>query len=306
MSDLAAELYAGRKTFFIAPDTSLLPEIYMEEYLNHGYEAYIIVDDRYCSLRRKVELIISLFSDSILFFYIDAEIHGIDWPKYIYQLQRTYGDKVLIGVLYSKRKSEEEKSKLERFYLFDVGIPCGCIPLEYQHAKNFPLIDRILYVNQAGGRRKTVRAICDDKSEISFIHKKVQYKGKINDISLNHFSCIFQNSELSIPVSGRISDFMLVVNGLHIHGDGTLLMQRNTPEGVLNIFVFTRKDGSNGLDSDSEHRLSQKIYQIVSSRTKNLLQTVFATAGKEEEESIEAAKFQAKYGPKNQASQSES
>ena len=93
---------------------------------------------------------------------------------------------------------------------------------------------------------------------------------------------------------------MLVVNGLHIHSDGVLLMQRNTPEGVLNIFVFTRKDGSNGLDSDTEHRLSQKIYQIVTTRTKNLLQTVFTTAGKEEEEAIEAAKFQAKYGPKKQ------
>ena len=306
MSDSSAELFAGRKTFFIAPDLSLLPEAYMEEYLNHGYETYIIVDDRYCSLKRKVELIISLFTDSILFFYIDAEIHGIEWPKYIYQLQRTYGDKVLIGVLYSKRKSDEEKSRLERFYLFDVGIPCGCIPLEYQHAKNFPLIDRILYVNQAGGRRKTVRAICDDKSEITFDFKKNQYKGKICDISLNHFSCIFKDSENVIPVSSKISDFMLIVNGLHIHADGTLLMQRNTPEGVLNIFVFTRKDGTNGLDSDSEHRLSQKIYQIVTTRTKNLLQTVFTTAGKEEEEAIEAAKFQAKYGPKNQASQSES
>ena len=301
MSDLAPELFAGRKTFFIAPDTSLLPEMYMEEYLNHGYETYIIVDDRYCSLRRKVELIISLFTDSILFFYIDAEIHGIEWPKYIYQLQRTYGDKVLIGVLYSKRKSEDEKSRLERFYLFDVGIPCGCIPLEYQHAKNFPLIDRILYVNQAGGRRKTVRAICDDKSEITFEFKKIQYKGKICDISLNHFSCIFNDKENVIPVSSKVSDFMLVVNGLHIHADGTLLMQRNTAEGLLNIFVFTRRDGTNGLDSDSEHRLSQKIYQIVTTRTKTLLQTVFTTAGKEEEEAIEAAKFQEKFKSKTES-----
>ncbi|MBP5442440.1 MAG: hypothetical protein J6Y60_04285 [Treponema sp.] len=306
MSDTSADIFAGRKTFFIAPDTSLLPEAYMEDYLNRGYETYIIGDDRYCSLRRKVELIISLFSDAILFFYIDSEIHGIEWPKYIYQLQRTYGDKVMIGVLYSKRKSEEEKSRLERFYLFDVGIPCGCIALEYQYAKNFALVDRILYVNQAGGRRKTVRAICDDKSEITFSHKNTQYKGTICDISLNHFSCIFDESLAVLPISTKITDFMLVVNGVHIHSDGTLLMQRKTPEGILNIFVFTRKDGTNGLDSDTEHRLSQKIYQIVTTRTKTVLQTVFATAGKEEEEAIAAAKFQAKYGPKNQASQSES
>ena len=69
MSDVSYDIFSGRKTFFIAPDISLLPETYMEEYLSHGYETYIICDDRYCSLKKKVELIINLFRDSILFFY---------------------------------------------------------------------------------------------------------------------------------------------------------------------------------------------------------------------------------------------
>ena len=72
--DLSENLYAGRKTFFIAPDVTLLPEYYLEEDMNHGYESYIISDDRTCAMSRKVELLISMFPQSILFFYIDAKL----------------------------------------------------------------------------------------------------------------------------------------------------------------------------------------------------------------------------------------
>ena len=130
----------GRKTFFIVPDVSLLPESYLEDYLARGYETYIISDDRICPLTRKIDMILSVFTDSILFFYIDADIEGIEWSHYIKALHKTYGDKAMIGVLYTKRNSEKEKANLEKYYLFDVGIQCGCIALEYQRNKNFYLI----------------------------------------------------------------------------------------------------------------------------------------------------------------------
>ena len=55
----------GRKTFFIAPDSALLPEEYLQDFLVRGYEAYIINDDRYCPLQQKVEILINTFPDSI-------------------------------------------------------------------------------------------------------------------------------------------------------------------------------------------------------------------------------------------------
>lgn len=281
MSDDSFDILAGRKTFFIAPDVSLLPENYMEEYLLHGYETYIICDDRYCSLKKKVELIINLFKDSILFFYIDAAIEGIEWQKYIYQLQREHGDKVLIGVLYSKGHTDEEREKMEKYYLFDVGIQCGCIGLEYQHTKNFTLIDRVMHANQAGGRRKTVRAICDDTSEVSFVHENESFSAKITDISLNHFSCVMPKSAKKIPIYTKVTDMLLIVNGLHFETDGILLMERTSADGCpLYIFVFTRLDGSQGLESDTTHRLSQKIYKIVTTKAKDIMASAFESAGR--------------------------
>ncbi len=279
MGESTADLYAGRKTFFIAPDPSLLPESYMEDYLNHGYESYIICDDRYCPLYKKVEIIISLFSDCILFFYVDAVIEGLDWPKYILHLQHDYGNRVRIGVLYSKRRSESERERLERYYLFDVGVQCGCVALEYHHSKNFALLDKVMHANQAAGRRKTVRAICDDTSDVTFFYKKIEYKGKLEDVSLNHFSCVLFDAEPGeLPAYAKVKDILLVVNGMHFHSNGVLMMQRETEAGLLYIFVFMKADGTQGLESDSAHRLSQKIYQMVTTRTKDLLHTVFTQA----------------------------
>ncbi len=133
--DLDDSSVVGRKTFFIAPDLTLFPETFMEEYMTHGYEAYIINDDRYCPMDRKIEQIISMFPRSIFFFYVDAKIEGIEWQKFIYNLQRTHGENALLGVLYAKSRSEEERKKLEKFYLFDVGIQCGCIGLDFQQKK---------------------------------------------------------------------------------------------------------------------------------------------------------------------------
>ena len=132
MDDTISFALEGRKTFFIATEQSLLPESYLEDYLTRGYETYIIPDDRNCPLVKKVETIINIFDDSILFFYIDAEVMGLNWKIYIKQLQERHGEHVLIGVLYSKRHNEEERRRIEKYYLFDVGIQGGCISLEYQ------------------------------------------------------------------------------------------------------------------------------------------------------------------------------
>ncbi|MBQ2528787.1 MAG: hypothetical protein II547_00890 [Treponema sp.] len=288
--EYSGNLHAGRKTFFVAPDLTLLPEMYMEEYMTHGYESYIINDDRYCPIDRKVELIISMFPSSIFFFYVDAKIEGLEWRKFIYGLQREHGNEALFGVLYSKSKSEEERKQLENFYLFDVGIQCGCVGLDFQHKKNFPLIDNILKANQAAGRRKAIRAICSGASEVSFVRDNKQYRGKISDISLNHFSCTLYDG--SLPLYSKIKDMMLVIDGVHIQTNGVLLMQRKIGEDeVLNVFIFSTSDGSMGLEGENFIRVSEKIYQIISTKTKDVLHRLFITAGKELEESLAAEKL---------------
>ena len=269
----------GRKTFFVVPDATLLPETFLEDFMARGYETYIIGDDRYCPLKAKVEVIIETFTDSILFFYIDMQIKGVKWEKYIKELQEKYMGRILIGVLYAKRQSEEEKNRLEKYYLFDVGIQCGCIGLEYQKMKNFALIDKVMYANQACGRRKNIRAICDTRSKVSFVSKHGQVKGSILDVSLSHFSCIFEKT-LDIQMYEKVPKMLININGLHFVSDAILVMQRKKNGVLLNVFVFSNSMGQQGVESDLEPRLIERIYQMTSDKAKSLMRYKFEEARK--------------------------
>ena len=269
----------GRKTFFIVPDATLLPETYLEDFMARGYETYIIGDDRYCPLKAKIEVIIETFTDSILFFYIDMPIKGIKWDKYIRELQQKYMGRILIGVLYLKRQSEEEKTALEKYYLFDVGIQCGCIALEYQKTKNFALIDKVMYANQACGRRKNIRAICDTRSKVSFETKHGLIKGSVLDVSMSHFSCVFERT-LDIQLYEKVPKVLININGLHIISDAILVMQRMKNGVMLNVFVFSNSMGQQGVESDIQPRLLERIYQMTSEKVKALLRYKFEQARK--------------------------
>ncbi|MBR1535876.1 MAG: hypothetical protein IJ630_02950 [Treponema sp.] len=270
----------GRKTFFISPDPSLLPETYLEDYMARGYETYIIGDDRYCPLKAKVEVIIETFTDSILFFYVDSQVKGVKWEKYIKELQQKYMGRILIGVLYLKRQNEEEKKNLEKYYLFDVGIQCGCIALEYQKNKNFALIDKVMFANQACGRRKNIRAICDTRSRVSFITKRGQVKGSVLDVSMSHFSCIFDRT-LDIKLYEKVEKMLLNLNGLHFATDAILVMQRPKNGVTLNVFVFSNSMGQQGVESDIQSRLLERIYQLTSDKAKSLMRYKFDEARKD-------------------------
>ncbi len=282
--DSVKNIIVGRKTFYIVPDVTMLPESYLEDYLAKGYETYIIGEDRVCPLSKKVEMIISVFTDSILFFNIDAVIDGIEWPSYIKNLQTRYGDRVLIGVLYTKRSTEAEKKQLEKYYLYDVGIPCGCIAMEYQRAKNFALIERVMFANQACGRRKTVRAFCDRSSEMICEYKKHKIRGKIADISVNHFSCTF-DIDPDIPEYEKISHAIFLVDGMHFESDAVLMTTRKMDDQTLYIFFFIKRGGGgNGLEQEIAGRLGKKIYQMVTSRAKALMNSMFDKARRIAEE----------------------
>ncbi len=280
MDESIKHIIEGRKTFFIVPDVSLLPETYLEDYMARGYETYIIGDDRYCPLETKIEIIIKTFTDSIIFFYIDTLVDGIDWHIYIRELQERYREKVLLGVLYAKRPTEDQKKRLEKYYLFDVGIQCGCISLEYQKAKNFALIDKVMFANQACGRRKNVRAICDNNSKVNFETKKGLFKGTVLDVSMSHFSCVFENPP-TIPLYEKIRHMMVNINGLHFSTDAILLMNREVNGQNMYIFVFANSLGQQGLEADIRPRLLQKIYQMVSEKAKKLMWVKFDEARKQ-------------------------
>lgn len=273
----------GRKTFFIMPEfSSLLPESYLVDYLTKGYEAYLISNDQVCPLEKKIDIIISTFPDLIMFFFIDYIVEGIDWPTYMRFLKDKYGNKVNMGVLYTKRQNEKEKAAIERYYLYELGLQCGCIALEYQKTKNFSIIAKVMFANQACGRRKSVRAICNEKSRVKFKYANIEYAAQLCDISLSHFSCVLDSDEeLNILLYERLNNIYVEMNGMRFWTDAVLLVKRPTHDRVIYVFVFVQHDGTQGIEKETLPRLIQKIYDVIKARSKENLLRKFLDAAKE-------------------------
>ena len=73
------EIVTGRKTFFIMPDSSLMPNSFLEDFFSLGYECYYIEFDKRIDTKKMIEVILSLFKDIIVFFNVDSYVDDIKW-----------------------------------------------------------------------------------------------------------------------------------------------------------------------------------------------------------------------------------
>ncbi len=275
---LVDEIIKGRKTFFIAPDKGLFPENFLEDYLTQGFECYFIESDIFIPVAAKVDIILSIFKDSILFFNIDSALPDLTWEQLIVSARNKY-PQAMFGVLYTKRQSDIEKKSLERKYLYEMGLQCGCIQLEYQKTNNYGLISKILQANQAQGRRQNVRAVCGGNCTVKFSSENSpNIIAKLSDISLSHFSLTFKiDEDFSIMDYEKITDCQFYVKGLHFVSDAIMVMKRQTGDSVLYVFAFSNSEGQSGLDDLNRRLLISKIYSIMQENCQNLLDKAFQT-----------------------------
>jgi len=264
----------GRKTFFITPDNSLIPEHFLEDYFAMGYECYFIENNRFIPLETKIETIISVFQDVIIFFNIDYEISGIAWPFYIKRLQERYPN-ILIGVTYSKRSDKSARGNLEKKYLYDIGIQCGCVQLEYQRKDNLEIIQKILYANQARGRRKNIRALCSRSCTFSFKKMDTYYTGILKDISLSHFSVCVDSNSIHLTMWEKVKDVQIMLSGFTFRSDALLIAQRPINEGTLFVFAFLSPNGEANLDDILRGRLVPHLYKMMSENCQSMLKKLY-------------------------------
>lgn len=277
------EIVTGRKTFFITPDTTLIPESYLEDYFALGYECYFVENDKRVKLDKKLDILISLFHDVIFFFNIDYSIQDLDWYTFIRNIVDSYSNSASIGVLFTKRQSKDEKTRLEQKYLYEMGLRCGCIQLEYQKKQNFEIIEKILYANQAQGRRKNIRALCTSACTFNVNYNGMQTAGVLQDVSLSHFSFVFPQEKLNVQLYEKISDFHFNIRGFMFRSDAVLIMERPLDGQVLYVFAFVSSTGSNGLDSRIKQLLIPNVYKLMSSNCKAILDQIY---NKVDEQSI--------------------
>ncbi len=270
-----SDVRSGIKTFFVVPELSVFPEECLKTFCLHGYEAYYLHDDPYCPLVSKIHLIISAFAETILFFNIDRRIQGIDWAAFIRKLQYTYRDKVRIGVTFQKLNNPEETRRLERLYLYDIGITCGCIPIEYQKGKNLPLFLSVLAANKANGQRKHLRAVCSDAFRMNLGFKGRSFACAIRDISLSHFSCVFQGEEPEIPVMEKIQDIQMNLRGTRCTVNAVLCLKREIGGDRIHVFVFRTQDDRDGLDYEQQERVNAVVFNYFSGMVTEFLRKLF-------------------------------
>ena len=278
MSKFIDEIIKGRKVFFIAPDKTLFPSSYLEEYLVLGFECYFIDSDIFLPIEIKIDIILSIFKDSILFFNIDAPAQGANWIKIIRNMQEKYPE-TLFGVIYTKRQSQIERQNIEHQFLYNMELKCGCIQLEYQKKNNFMLISQALYANQAMGRRKNVRAVCSSSCTIQLTDSEGKIiQSRLADISISHFSFVLPEDQFKINEYEKIEDISFIIHGLRFRSDAVLYMTRPTESGILYVFAFQSKNGQNGLDEANKRMLVPKIYEIMVQNCTELLTKLFASA----------------------------
>ena len=213
------------------------------------------------------------FIRSILFFFIDSVV-GVDWGKFIKYVQESFQGRALLGVLYAKGRNQEQKSALEKYYLFDLGLQCGCIELEYNKLKNFSIIDKVMFANQACGRRKSVRAICDSSASANFIYQGVVVKGHVSDISVSHFSFIPdpQYTFPDIPIYSRIPEITVTFRGMRFKVPANLVIQREIGDGkTLQVYLMLKSNGQPGLDESVAEKVRARIYTTVTDKVKEVL-----------------------------------
>jgi hypothetical protein len=244
------ELYQGVKTFFIAPDLTLMPEDFLSHFFLKGFEAYYLMDDQYLDMETKIRVLFRLFPDFLLFFNIDRKLGKIEWPKAMAGIKDDFGERAKMGVLYSGYIEESTRKSIEKTYLYDIGTYCGCIPLMYKKQKNLALLQSVLVANEANGRRKSLRAICGSTCTFNLVIRGIKYLGEIRDISVSHFSCAFDGPDPDLPMYEKARGFQLNLSGIICTVDGVVFTKRVIEGSMLYVFVFRSSRDREGLDAE--------------------------------------------------------
>lgn len=285
------EIVTGRKVFFIAPDTTLMPWSYLEDFFALGYECYYIEYDKRGDFQKKIKAIINLFEDVLLFFNIDYPASGIDWEELIRSISIEENKKAFVGIYYARRQSNDEKLYIEKKFMPLVGLGAGFVQLEYSKSKNIEILEETLWSNQAQGRRKTIRALCTQTCTYNCMYEGNRESGVLQDISLSHFSIVIQHDKMPVKLYEKIKDFHLNIQGLLFTSDAVLMMERETPSGRLCVFAFLNSTGGNGLESRVKLLLIPTLYKLLLANVSMLIEhEVMQLKTKEREEEEEKQK----------------
>ena len=269
------EIVTGRKCFFILPDPSLMPISFLEDFFSLGFECYYIGNDGRVPVQKKIESILKLFKDVLIFINVDYELPDFNWTDYMKELLGKKASPEQFGIVFLKRQSAVELETIGKQFFQELGFKRGYMQLEYQKKNNLEIIARALYKNQAQGRRKAIRVLCSSACTYKFFYENDPYSGSLQDISLSHFSILSEDGPLPIKLYEKITGIHFNIKGSFFHSDAILVMERPVGEKMLYVFSFVNSAGGNGLDERTKSTLVPVLYNSVSSNCMALLEKYY-------------------------------
>ncbi|MDR1318557.1 MAG: PilZ domain-containing protein [Treponema sp.] len=239
---------AGKKVFLLYPH-SVIHEAMLDILIMNGFETYTLRD------HKKALKILSLFPGSIMFVNIDEGMPEKEWETYIKDLQEnsaTNGTR--LGIL----SYNQDKALMEK-YLMKIAVPCGYIQLKLGIQESTRIILAALQANEAKGRRKYIRAFCEDDSYATMNYKDAEglFQGKLLDISSAGMAARIPQFP-DLPPNSLLRNIQLKLRGALVMTDAVLMGKRQDDKNVQ-ILVF---DPSK-LTSDSKLVIHHYIKQCL-------------------------------------------
>ena len=164
----------GKKIFLLRPH-SVIHEEMLDVLIMAGYETYTVTHEE------KARKLLIKFPGSIMFINIDEGLSEPQWESYIRSIQNDPStSESRLGIM-----SYNQDKNLMQKYLMDISIPCGYIQLKLGIHESTKIILAALEANEARGRRRSIRADCQDdiNSTMNYKSETGMYHGNILDIS---------------------------------------------------------------------------------------------------------------------------
>ena len=219
------EQNAGKKIFILYPHSVIKDEL-LDILIMSGFESYVLHDHK-----RALKLL-DKFPDSIMFINIDEGMNEKEWETYVREIQKDpKTEKCRLGIL-----SYNTDQKLMQKYLMEIAVPCGYIQLKLGVKESTRIMLGALEANEARGRRKYIRAFCEEDLTATVNVKSSSgfYYGKILDISAAGTAAKFDKFD-SLPANSVVKEMQLKLRGGLVLTDAVFMGKR---EDNVYIFLF--------------------------------------------------------------------
>ena len=213
----------GKKIFILYPHSVIQDEL-LDILIMAGFESYILRD------HKKALKLLAKFPDSFMFINIDEGMNESEWEAYVRGIQEDPKTKdCKLGIL-----SYNTDQRLMQKYLMDLAVPCGYIHLKLGVKESTKIMLNVLEVNEARGKRKYIRAFCEDDISATVNVKGASgfFYGKILDISAAGIAAKFEKFD-DVPVNAKIKEMQLKLRGGLVLTDAILMGKRND-----NVYIF--------------------------------------------------------------------